>query len=63
MPTKPDCKVGIRAETSVIAGFMPIPLKIFTWASGIVGVPLPAFVAAMFVVYFAQGVILNLIGG
>lgn len=33
----------------VIAGFMPIPLKIFTWASGIVGVPLPAFVAAMFV--------------
>lgn len=33
----------------VAAGFMPIPLKIFTWASGIVGVPLPAFLAAMFV--------------
>ena len=33
----------------VIAGFMPIPLKIFTWASGIVGVPLPAFVAGMLV--------------
>ncbi len=24
-----------------------MPLKIFTWASGIVGVPLPAFVASM----------------
>lgn len=33
----------------VAAGFMPIPLKIFTWASGIVGVPLPAFLAAMLV--------------
>ena len=33
----------------VLAGFMPIPLKIFTWASGIVGVPLPAFVAGMLV--------------
>lgn len=46
----------------VIAGFMPIPLKIFTWASGIVGVPLPAFIAAMFVgrgkrVYLLAGVI------
>jgi len=46
----------------VIAGFMPIPLKIFTWASGIVGVPLPAFVAAMFVgrgkrVYLLAGLI------
>jgi membrane protein YqaA with SNARE-associated domain len=33
----------------VLAGFAPIPLKIFTWASGIVGVPLPAFVAAMLI--------------
>jgi len=46
----------------VVAGFMPIPLKIFTWASGIVGVPLPAFIAAMFVgrgkrVYLLAGVI------
>lgn len=33
----------------VIAGFTPIPLKIFTWASGIVGVPLLPFMASMFV--------------
>jgi membrane protein YqaA with SNARE-associated domain len=33
----------------VLAGFMPIPLKIFTWASGIVGVPIPAFIAGMLV--------------
>jgi len=33
----------------VVAGFMPIPLKIFTWASGIVGVPIPAFIAGMLV--------------
>ena len=33
----------------VLAGFLPIPLKIFTWASGFVGVPLPAFVAGMLV--------------
>lgn len=31
----------------VIAGFTPIPLKIFTWAAGIVGVPLFPFLAAM----------------
>jgi membrane protein YqaA with SNARE-associated domain len=31
----------------VLAGFIPIPLKIFTWASGVVGVPIPAFVAGM----------------
>ncbi|MGA9343108.1 MAG: DedA family protein [Rhodanobacteraceae bacterium] len=31
----------------VLAGFTPVPLKIFTWASGIVGVPLFAFVASM----------------
>jgi membrane protein YqaA with SNARE-associated domain len=31
----------------VVAGFTPIPLKIFTWASGIVGVPIPAFLASM----------------
>ena len=46
----------------VIAGFMPVPLKIFTWASGIVGVPMLAFVAAMFVgrgkrVYLLAGLI------
>lgn len=35
--------------TLVLAGFLPVPLKIFTWASGIVGVPLPAFVASMLV--------------
>ena len=33
----------------VAAGFLPIPLKIFTWASGIVGVPLVPFLASMFV--------------
>jgi membrane protein YqaA with SNARE-associated domain len=33
----------------VLAGFAPVPLKIFTWASGIVGVPLLAFVASMVV--------------
>jgi len=31
----------------VLAGFSPIPLKIFTWASGVVGVPLLPFVASM----------------
>lgn len=31
----------------VVAGFTPIPLKIFTWASGIVGVPLLPFLASM----------------
>lgn len=33
----------------VLAGFTPVPLKIFTWASGIVGVPMPAFLASMLV--------------
>lgn len=33
----------------VLGGLLPIPLKVFTWASGIVGVPLPAFVAAMLI--------------
>ncbi|RZA15346.1 MAG: DedA family protein, partial [Lysobacteraceae bacterium] len=31
----------------VVAGFTPIPLKIFTWASGIVGVPFLPFMASM----------------
>ena len=31
----------------VLAGFTPIPLKIFTWASGIVGVPIFPFLASM----------------
>ncbi len=30
-------------------GFLPIPMKIIAWSSGIVGVPLPAFLAAMMV--------------
>ena len=33
----------------VLAGFTPIPLKIFTWASGIVGVPLLPFFLSMLV--------------
>lgn len=33
----------------VLAGFLPIPLKIFTWASGIVGVPMLPFLASMLV--------------
>ena len=33
----------------VLAGFTPIPLKIFTWASGVVGVPMLPFLAAMLV--------------
>ena len=33
----------------VLAGFTPIPLKIFTWASGVVGVPMLPFLASMFV--------------
>ncbi|TDR39433.1 membrane protein YqaA with SNARE-associated domain [Tahibacter aquaticus] len=46
----------------VLAGFMPVPLKIFTWASGIVGVPMLAFVASMIIgrgkrVYLLAGVI------
>ena len=46
----------------VIAGFVPIPLKIFTWASGIVTLPLPAFVAGMLIgrgkrVFLVSGVI------
>ena len=46
----------------VLAGFAPIPLKFFTWASGIVGVPLLPFMASMFVgrgkrVYLLAGAI------
>ena len=33
----------------VVAGFTPIPLKFFTWAAGIVGVPLLPFLASMFI--------------
>ena len=33
----------------VLGGFMPIPMKVFTWASGIVGVPLPQYVLSMLV--------------
>jgi uncharacterized membrane protein YdjX (TVP38/TMEM64 family) len=33
----------------VLAGFTPIPLKIFTWASGVVGVPVVPFLLAMLV--------------
>lgn len=31
----------------VLAGFTPIPLKIFTWASGVVGIPIFPFLASM----------------
>ena len=33
----------------VLAGFTPIPLKIFTWAAGIVGLPFLPFMASMLV--------------
>lgn len=46
----------------VLVGFTPIPLKIFTWASGVVGVPMLPFLASMFVgrgkrVYLVAGAI------
>ena len=46
----------------VLGGFAPIPLKFFTWASGIVGVPLLPFMASMFIgrgkrVYLLAGAI------
>ncbi|TWI01068.1 membrane protein YqaA with SNARE-associated domain [Luteimonas cucumeris] len=46
----------------VLAGFAPIPLKFFTWAAGIVGVPLLPFMASMLVgrgkrVYLVAGAI------
>lgn len=46
----------------VLAGFTPIPLKIFTWASGVVGVPMLPFLASMLVgrgkrVYLVAGAI------
>ena len=31
----------------VLGGFMPIPMKVFTWASGIVGVPWLPYLASM----------------
>jgi membrane protein YqaA with SNARE-associated domain len=33
----------------VLAGFVPVPLKIFTWAAGIVAMPLLPFMAGMVV--------------
>ena len=33
----------------VVGGFMPIPMKVFTWASGIVGVPLLPYALSMLV--------------
>lgn len=33
----------------VLGGFMPIPMKIFTWASGIVGVPLLQYFLSMLI--------------
>jgi membrane protein YqaA with SNARE-associated domain len=33
----------------VAAGFVPVPLKVFTWASGIVGMPLLPFVGGMII--------------
>ncbi|ACB93320.1 DedA family protein [Xylella fastidiosa subsp. morus] len=46
----------------VLVGFTPIPLKIFTWASGIVGVPLLPFLSSMLIgrgkrVYLVAGAI------
>lgn len=46
----------------IVAGFLPVPLKIFTWASGIVGVPLLPFLASMLVgrgkrVYLLAGLV------
>ncbi|MBC6943770.1 MAG: DedA family protein [Xanthomonadales bacterium] len=46
----------------VLAGFVPVPLKIFTWASGIVGMPLLPFIGGMLIgrgkrVYLLAGVI------
>jgi membrane protein YqaA with SNARE-associated domain len=69
MPTLNELVTKLRGESSwrifmllVAAGFVPIPLKIFTWASGLVGVPIPAFVAGMIVgrgkrVFFVSGMI------
>ena len=33
----------------VAAGFIPVPLKIFTWASGIVGMPMLPFLGGMII--------------
>ncbi len=33
----------------LIAGFTPVPLKIFTLASGAIGMPLPAFIGGMLI--------------
>lgn len=33
----------------VLGGFMPIPMKVFTWASGIVGVPMPQYLLSMLI--------------
>ena len=46
----------------VLAGFVPVPLKVFTWASGIVGMPLLPFFFGMLIgrgkrVYLLAGVI------
>jgi membrane protein YqaA with SNARE-associated domain len=69
MPTLNELIGKLRGESPwhiflllVAAGFVPIPLKIFTWASGLVGVPIPAFVAGMIIgrgkrVFLVSGVI------
>ena len=56
MPTLNDITAQLHGQSAwktfgllVLAGFIPIPLKIFTWASGIVSVPIPAFVAGMLI--------------
>lgn len=33
----------------VLGGFMPIPMKVFTWASGIVGVPMLQYILSMLI--------------
>jgi membrane protein YqaA with SNARE-associated domain len=56
MPALNDISAQLQGQSAwktfgllVLAGFIPSPLKIFTWASGLVGVPLPAFVAGMLI--------------
>jgi membrane protein YqaA with SNARE-associated domain len=46
----------------VAAGFVPVPLKLFTWASGIVGMPMAAFLGGIVIgrgkrVYILAGAI------
>ncbi|KAG1387691.1 hypothetical protein G6F60_014018 [Rhizopus arrhizus] len=42
----------------VLGGFMPIPMKVFTWASGIVGVPMPQYLLSMLIGRGKRGYVL-----